>query len=96
MTIRDLIFVALLGLAVVASGIGVVYAKYQTRVEFIALQSLTREVQGLEEEWGVLRLEEAALGTHPRVETAARMRLDMFMPRGVDVRTIGGLGHVRQ
>ena len=57
MTMRDLLLVALLGMAVVASGVGVVYAKYQTRIEFIALQSLTKEVQGLEEEWGVLRLE---------------------------------------
>jgi len=82
-----------LAMAVIASGVGVVYAKYQTRLQFIALQALTRELQGLEEEWGVLRLEEAALGTHPRVETAARTRLNMFMPRGVDVRTIGGTGH---
>jgi len=95
MTMRDLNVIALLALAVVASGIGVVYAKYQTRIEFIALQALTKEVQGLEEEWGILRLEEAALGTHPRVETAARTRLDMFMPRGVDIKTIGGSGHVR-
>jgi cell division protein FtsL len=93
MTMRDLILMALLALAVVISGVGVVYAKYQTRNEFIKLQALTREIHGLEEEWGVLRLEEAALGTHPRVETAARTRLDMFMPRGVDVRTIGGSGH---
>ncbi len=93
MTLRSLLFVSLLAMAVVASGVGVVYAKYQTRLEFIVLQALTRELQGLEEEWGVLRLEEAALGTHPRVETAARTRLNMFMPRGVDVRTIGGTGH---
>jgi len=93
MTLRSLLFIALLAMAVIASGVGVVYAKYQTRLQFIALQALTRELQGLEEEWGVLRLEEAALGTHPRVETAARTRLNMFMPRGVDVRTIGGTGH---
>ena len=95
MSLRDLLLIALLALAVVASGIGVVYAKYQTRIEFINLQALTRELHRLEEEWAVLRLEEAALGTHPRVETAARTRLDMFMPRGVDVRTIGGTVHER-
>ena len=93
MTIRGLVFVALLTAAVVASGVGVVYAKYRTRIEFTNLQALTRQLYGLEEEWGVLRLEEAALGTHPRVEAAARMRLDMFLPRGVDVRIIGGGNH---
>ncbi|MCO5763620.1 MAG: cell division protein FtsL [Gammaproteobacteria bacterium] len=95
MTLRDLFLVALLALAVIASGVGVVYAKYQTRIEFIQLQALTRQLQGLEEEWGVLRLEEAALATHPRVEMAARTRLEMLMPRGVDIRTIGGKGHER-
>lgn len=95
MSLRDLLLIVLLALAVVASGVGVVYAKYQTRIEFINLQALTRELHRLEEEWAVLRLEEAALGTHPRVETAARTRLDMFMPRGVDVRTIGGKVHER-
>ena len=93
MTLRGLVFVALLAAVVVASGVGVVYAKYRTRIEFTNLQALTRQLQGLEEEWGVLRLEEAALGTHPRVESAARKRLDMFIPRGVDVRTIGGRDH---
>ncbi len=95
MSLRDLLLIAMLALAVVTSGIGVVYAKYQTRIEFIHLQALTRELHRLEEEWAVLRLEEAALGTHPRVETAARSRLGMFMPRGVDIRTIGGKVHER-
>ncbi len=95
MTARQLLLVVLLSLGTLASGIGVVYAKYLTRMEFIELQALTRERHGLEEEWTLLRLEEAALGTHPRVETAARTRLDMFLPRGVDVRTMGGSGHGR-
>ena len=42
MTMRDLNVIALLAMAVVASGVGVVYAKYQTRIEFIALQALTK------------------------------------------------------
>ncbi|NCA91066.1 MAG: cell division protein FtsL, partial [Gammaproteobacteria bacterium] len=47
MSLRDLLLIALLALAVVASGIGVVYAKYQTRIEFINLQALTRELHRL-------------------------------------------------
>jgi cell division protein FtsL len=92
MTGRGFLFVSLLGLGVVGSGIGVSYVKYLTRVEFDALQGLTGQLQSLEEDWGLLRLEEASLSTHPRVEKAARTRLGMYLPRGVDVRTIGGGG----
>jgi cell division protein FtsL len=93
---RGLIFVWFLGLATLLSGVGVVYAKYVTRIEFGRLQALTQELHRLEEEWGLLRLEEAALSTHPRVEDQARARLGMYLPRGVDVRTIQGGAHVPQ
>jgi cell division protein FtsL len=87
---RGLVSVSLLALGVILSGIGVVYAKYLTRVEFGALQTLTEQRHRLEEQWALLRLEEASLSTHPRVERTARTQLGMYLPRGVDVRTIGG------
>jgi cell division protein FtsL len=71
----------------------VVYIKYLTRIEFGELQTLTQQLQGLEEDYALLRLEEASLSTHPLVEKAARTRLGMYLPRGVDVRTIGGARH---
>lgn len=90
MTARGLGFIASLGLAVIASGIGVVYVKYLTRMEFGELRTLTQQLHRLEEDWGMLQLEEASLSTHPRVEKAARSRLGMFLPRSVDSRTVGG------
>jgi len=90
MTGRGLAFVASLGLAVVASGVGVVYVKYLTRIEFGELQTLTQQLHRLEEDWGMLQLEEASLSTHPRVEKAARKRLGMYLPRSIDSRTVGG------
>ena len=90
MTKRELLLVLVLVLGVLSSGVGVVYAKYVTRVLFTEVQSLTEERQAEEEEWALLRLEEASLSTHPRVEKQARERLGMDLPRGVDVRTIGG------
>jgi cell division protein FtsL len=95
MTRRGFSFVLTLTAAVLASGVGVVYVKYLTRVLFTELQALNQETRRLEEEWGVLRLEEAALSTHPRVEKIARQELGMFLPRPVDVRTIERVGHVR-
>lgn len=87
-----LLALLLLGLATVASGVGVVYAKYLSRAEFARLQALSSERHGLEVEWGRLRLEEAALTTHPRVEERARRLLGMHLPSGAEVRVIEGDG----
>lgn len=86
----DLWLTLVLILGVVGSGIGVVYAKYLSRTEFVALQALRAERDGLEVQWGQLRLEEAALTTHSRVEDRARRLLGMHLPRGGDVRVMGG------
>lgn len=90
MTRNGFLLVSLLGLGALLSGVGVVYAKYLTRVEFSELQTLTQKLHKLEEEYALLRLEEAALSTHPLVEKQARTKLGMYLPRGVDVRTIEG------
>jgi len=90
MTRNDLWFLLLLVLGAAATGIGVVYAKYLSRMEFVELQGLRAERHGLEVRWGQLRLEEAALTTHPRVEAEARKLLGMRLPSGGDVRVIDG------
>jgi cell division protein FtsL len=90
MTRYDLWFLLLLILGNVGTGIGVVYAKYLSRMEFVELQALRADRHGLEVRWGQLRLEEAALTTHPRVESKARELLGMRLPLGGDVRVIEG------
>jgi cell division protein FtsL len=90
MTRSDLWFLLLLILGIVGTGTWVVYAKYLSRMEFVALQGLRAERHGLEVRWGQLRLEEAALTTHPRVEAKARELLGMRLPLGGDVRVIDG------
>ncbi len=71
----------LLVLAVVASGIGVVYAKYLSRKHFVALQELQSEREQISVEWGRLQLEESTLATHSKVENTARGRLGMHLPQ---------------
>ena len=71
----------LLGFAVIASGIGVVYAKYLSRKHFVTLQELHAEKERIDIEWGRLQLEESTLATHAKVERTARGRLDMHLPR---------------
>ncbi|MCG6863013.1 MAG: cell division protein FtsL [Chromatiaceae bacterium] len=87
---RDFWFLLLLVGGIVATGIGVVYTKYLSRIEFVELQALRAERQGLEVRWGQLRIEEAALTTHPRVEAKARELLGMRLPQSQDVRVIDG------
>ncbi len=82
-----------LALAVILSAVGVVHAKYLTRVNFGHLQDLRAQRDAIDVEWNRLRLEEAALSTHVRVEHKARDELGMFAPRVGDVLLIEETGH---
>ncbi|MGD8589785.1 MAG: cell division protein FtsL [Chromatiales bacterium] len=84
----QLTLVGLLSLVIVASGIGVVYAKYLSRKYFVELQVLQAEAESLGVEWGRLQLEESTLATHAKVESTARGRLGMHLPRIDEVRVI--------
>ncbi|NOY63615.1 MAG: cell division protein FtsL [Gammaproteobacteria bacterium] len=66
--------------AVLVSAIGLVYVKHLNRQLFVDLQSLQKNRDALNVEWGQLRLEQSALATHGRVERIAHTKLDMVMP----------------
>jgi cell division protein FtsL len=84
---------ALFSVAVIASGVATVHAKYLTRVHFVQLQELRNQRDALDVDWNRLRLEEAALSTHVRVERKARDELGMYLPRIDDVLLIEEAGH---
>ncbi|MFK8017468.1 MAG: cell division protein FtsL [Gammaproteobacteria bacterium] len=67
--------------ALLATGIGCVYAKHEARTRFVALRALERERDQLEIEWGKLQIEQSTWATHSRVENLARDVLDMDVPR---------------
>lgn len=71
--------VALL-IAVLVSGIGVVYTKHQNRHLFVELQALQKEGDNLAMEWELLQLEESTLATEAVVDELARTRLNMIGP----------------
>ncbi len=75
--------------AVIFSALMVVYAKYQTRVLFAELQELQQVRDTMEEEWGMLQLEQSTWATHGRVEDTARKRLQMELPAPEKVVVIG-------
>ncbi|RJQ49358.1 MAG: cell division protein FtsL [Gammaproteobacteria bacterium] len=78
-------WLALLAAAVLASALGVVYSKHQSRKLFIELQALQQERDALNTEWGQLQLEESTWATHPRIEQQARAKAGMVSPAPRDV-----------
>lgn len=93
MTRRIYWVLGLLSLLVIASGIATVHAKYLTRIHFVKLQELRAQRDALDVGWNRLRLEEAALSTHVRVERKARDELGMYLPRIDDILLIEEAGH---
>lgn len=66
--------------AVLASALGVVYVKHQSRKLFVELQELQKNRDELNIEWGKLLLELSTLATPTRVERIARDKLGMKPP----------------
>jgi cell division protein FtsL len=69
-----------LALVVLASSLGVVYAKHQSRKLFVELDVLKKERDEMNVEWGRLQLEQSTLATHSRIEKTAKQRLKMVTP----------------
>ena len=67
-------------MTVVASAIGVVYARQQSRILFGELTRLTKEKDDLDTEFGRLELEQATWAEPNRIEQVARGQLGMVTP----------------
>jgi cell division protein FtsL len=78
------VIVLLLLAAVVASAIGVVYARQQDRILFGELTRLTHEQDDLNTEFGRLELEQATWAEPNRIEQIARGQLGMVNPGAAD------------
>jgi cell division protein FtsL len=70
----------LLSLVAVCSALGVVYAKYRTRMLFAEVQRLELALNQFDVELGQLQLEQNTWAEHGRVERLARSRLGMTLP----------------
>jgi cell division protein FtsL len=71
----------ILAILVLVSSLGVVYAKHQSRKLFIELDTLKKERDEMNVEWGRLQLEQSTLATHGRIERTAKKRLGMVTPK---------------
>ena len=67
-------------LAVIASAIGVIYARQQSRRLFVEYTELTKKRDELNFEFGRLELEQATAAEANRVERIARADLGMISP----------------
>lgn len=72
--------VMVLLLAVVATGIAVVWARHQDRIAFVRLSQLQDQRDALNVEFGRLELEQATWASPSRIEQIARGRLGMISP----------------
>lgn len=70
----------MLWLLLLASAVGVVWAKQQSRNQFVQLQRLQKERDQLDTEWGQLRLEQSTWVTYGRIEKIAHDDLHMSVP----------------
>ena len=78
--ILELAGVLVLAAGVVASGIWIVDVEHRSRQLFIEAESLNRELDQLQIEWGQLQIEQSTQGTHSRIEGIARQRLHLTVP----------------
>ena len=67
-------------IAVVSSALGVIYTTHVTRQLFYELQSLNKQGDELEVEWGQLLLEQSTQASQVRVERLATKKLGMLAP----------------
>lgn len=85
MTVAQSLLLLLLAVAVTASGVGVVHAKYESRKMFVELQHLREVRDQIDIQWDRLQLELESWGNHARVSELARGRLRMRTPKSGDV-----------
>jgi cell division protein FtsL len=80
--------VGVLLLAVVASGIAVVWARHQDRVAFVDLSKRQNQRDALNVEFGRLELEQATWASPSRIESIARGQFGMLSPPAASVEMI--------
>ncbi len=79
------VWLALLMAAVVVTAVAVVHSKYRSRVLFAELKALDRRADRLDIEWKGLLIEHGAWGAPQRIETEARRRLNMRLPKSEEI-----------
>lgn len=77
---REAVQLAVAAVLAVSSAVAVIHAVHTSRLLVNELQSLQREGEELQVQWGQLLLEKSTWGSYARVEQTARSELDMYLP----------------
>ena len=88
MTRAQAIWLLLLMVAVIGSGVSVVYAKNLSRALFVELQQVRLQRDQADMDWGRLQLELATRGALGRVMRIAGERLQMHVPRPEQIEVV--------
>ena len=78
-TLKNLLLTLLIA-TLLLSAIAVIYSKFQSRLIFMEIQKLEKELDDYEVEWGRLQLELTTLTEENRIEIEARTRLFLVLP----------------
>ena len=79
---------------ILVSALSVITLRQQNRMTFAQLQTLERQRDNLDIEWGRLLLEQGAWSQHQRVEKIARTRLGMQIPESNQIEFISPRGQM--
>lgn len=85
--INTFVLMALLAMTL-ASAIGVVWTRHESRVLFVNLTALQNQRDDLNIEYGKLELEQATYAEPRRIDDEARQQLGMVDPRPQDIRLL--------
>lgn len=88
MKLISTVICAILLFAAVASALGVVWTRHESRVLFVQLTQLQNQRDDLNIEYGRLELEQATYAEPRRIDDEARQKLGMVDPRPQDIRLL--------
>jgi cell division protein FtsL len=69
----------------VLSAMALVYTKHESRKLFVELETLARERDELNIEWGQLQIEQSTWATHARIEQVASKNLSLTRPEATEI-----------
>jgi cell division protein FtsL len=85
---QPFVLVFAFALVCVMSAMALIYTKHESRKLFVELETLTRERDRLNIEWGQLQIEQSTWATHARIEQVAKDDLSLVRPSATEIYVI--------
>lgn len=72
----------------VATAMGIVYTKHNSRMQFKSMRTTQKAIDNANVEWGRLQIEESTLARFGRIEDLASRKLGMRMPEHSEIKMV--------